>query len=74
MTMSRTEDKTLKSTPPGVLPLCVDLDGTLLHIDTLHESTFAAAFDDWPGPVPASGLACRGQSQAEGGTGRPVAV
>jgi 4-hydroxybenzoate polyprenyltransferase len=47
MTMSRTEDKTLKSTPPGVLPLCVDLDGTLLHIDTLHESTFAAAFDDW---------------------------
>jgi len=47
MTMSRPEDKTLKSTPPGALPLCVDLDGTLLRIDTLHESAFAAAFDDW---------------------------
>jgi 4-hydroxybenzoate polyprenyltransferase/phosphoserine phosphatase len=37
----------LKSAPPGPLPLCVDLDGTLLHIDTLHESAFAAAFDNW---------------------------
>src|SRR5271163_357161 len=45
--MSRPEEKTLKSTPSDVLPLCVDLDGTLLRIDTLHESTFAAAFDDW---------------------------
>jgi 4-hydroxybenzoate polyprenyltransferase/phosphoserine phosphatase len=47
MTISRPEDLTLKSAPPGALPLCVDLDGTLLRIDTLHESTFAAAFDDW---------------------------
>ncbi len=48
MTMSRPADKTLDSTPLGALPpLCVDLDGTLLRIDTLHESAFAAAFDDW---------------------------
>jgi phosphoserine phosphatase len=47
MTMTRPAEETCTSTPSGVLPLCVDLDGTLLHIDTLQESTFAAAFDDW---------------------------
>jgi 4-hydroxybenzoate polyprenyltransferase/phosphoserine phosphatase len=47
MTMTRLAEETCTSTPSGVLPLCVDLDGTLLHIDTLQESTFAAAFDDW---------------------------
>lgn len=29
------------------LPLCVDLDGTLIHTDTLHESAVAAVFSDW---------------------------
>jgi len=27
--------------------VCVDLDGTLLRIDTLHESAFSAIFQDW---------------------------
>ena len=30
-----------------LLPLCVDMDGTLLRIDTLHEAAFAAVFADW---------------------------
>ena len=47
MTMSRLADETFRPAPSGGLPLCVDLDGTLLHIDTLQESTFAAAFADW---------------------------
>ncbi len=29
------------------LPLCVDLDGTLLRTDTLHEAAFAAVLADW---------------------------
>jgi 4-hydroxybenzoate polyprenyltransferase len=29
------------------LPLCVDMDGTLLRIDTLHEAAFAAVFQEW---------------------------
>src|SRR4029077_4552695 len=29
------------------LPLCVDLDGTLLKIDTLHEAAFASFTADW---------------------------
>lgn len=28
-------------------PLCVDLDGTLLRIDSLHEAAFGAVFADW---------------------------
>ena len=31
----------------AALPLCVDMDGTLLRIDTLHEAAFAAVFADW---------------------------
>lgn len=29
------------------LPLCVDMDGTLLRIDTLHEAVFFAVLTDW---------------------------
>lgn len=29
------------------LPLCVDMDGTLLRIDTLHEAAVGAVFADW---------------------------
>ena len=29
------------------VPLCVDLDGTLLRINTLHEAAFAAVLADW---------------------------
>jgi 4-hydroxybenzoate polyprenyltransferase len=47
VTLSRSADETITPAPPGLVPLCVDLDGTLLHIDTLQESAFAAAFDDW---------------------------
>lgn len=32
---------------PLGLPLCVDLDGTLLRIDTLYEATFSAILGDW---------------------------
>ena len=32
---------------PLDLPLCVDLDGTLLRINTLHEAGFAAVLADW---------------------------
>jgi 4-hydroxybenzoate polyprenyltransferase/phosphoserine phosphatase len=35
------------TTPIGSAPLCVDLDGTLLRINSLHESAFSAAFQDW---------------------------
>ncbi len=31
----------------NALPLCVDMDGTLLRIDTLHEAAFAAISADW---------------------------
>ena len=31
----------------ALLPLCVDLDGTLLPIDTLHEAAFGAVLADW---------------------------
>jgi hypothetical protein len=29
------------------LPLCVDLDGNLLRIDTLHEAAVAVLLADW---------------------------
>ncbi len=29
------------------IPLCIDLDGTLLRINTLHEAAVAAVFSDW---------------------------
>lgn len=35
------------STVPIDLPLCVDLDGTLLRINTLHEAAFNAVLSDW---------------------------
>lgn len=31
------------------LPLCVDMDGTLLRIDTLHEAAVSALSSDWGG-------------------------
>jgi 4-hydroxybenzoate polyprenyltransferase/phosphoserine phosphatase len=39
----------LESTPVGsdAAPLCIDLDGTLVKIDTLHESAVAAVLSDW---------------------------
>ncbi len=36
-----------KTTPLDTLPLCVDLDGTLVRTDTLLESAVAAFFDNW---------------------------
>lgn len=45
------------------LPLCVDMDGTLLRVDTLHEAGVGAVFADWriavrlPGWL-ANGKAC----------------
>jgi 4-hydroxybenzoate polyprenyltransferase/phosphoserine phosphatase len=32
---------------PDDLPLCVDLDGTLLRINSMHEAAFAAVLADW---------------------------
>ena len=29
------------------LPLCVDLDGTLLRVNSMHEAAFAAVLEDW---------------------------
>ena len=31
----------------NALPLCIDLDGTLLRINSLHEAAFTAALADW---------------------------
>jgi 4-hydroxybenzoate polyprenyltransferase len=36
-----------KPRPAALLPLCVDLDGTLLPIDTLREAAVAAVLADW---------------------------
>jgi 4-hydroxybenzoate polyprenyltransferase len=47
MTVSLPAIETVASTTSEVAPLCVDLDGTLVQIDTLEESVFAAIFDDW---------------------------
>ena len=35
------------STDAADLPLCVDMDGTLLRIDTLYEAAVGALFADW---------------------------
>jgi 4-hydroxybenzoate polyprenyltransferase len=37
----------VESVPSIPLPLCIDMDGTLLRTDTLHESAAAAVFADW---------------------------
>ena len=47
MSSRHAEDVASRVPISGALPLCVDLDGTLLRIDSLHESAFSAAFDDW---------------------------
>ncbi len=47
MSVSHPLDIPSMEAPSGLLPLCVDLDGTLLRIDSLHESAFSAAFHDW---------------------------
>jgi 4-hydroxybenzoate polyprenyltransferase/phosphoserine phosphatase len=54
MTIELTTPERSSQTPgPGSLasrthiPLCVDLDGTLLRTDTLHEAAVSAVFSDW---------------------------
>lgn len=50
--------------PAGLdsLPLCVDMDGTLLHIDTLHEAALATLFSGWRGAVRLAGSLTRGKA------------
>ncbi len=47
--MSSSTQLAPEATAPEVadLPLCVDMDGTLLRIDTLHEAAVAAVLTDW---------------------------
>ena len=47
VTVSLPAIETVASPHGEVAPLCVDLDGTLVQIDTLEESASAAVFDDW---------------------------
>jgi 4-hydroxybenzoate polyprenyltransferase len=46
-TLHRVEAADSHQLAPLSLPLCIDLDGTLLRIDSLHEATFSAVLADW---------------------------
>jgi len=55
-------------TPAGLsapidLPLCIDLDGTLLRIDSLHEAAFAAVLADWRVPFHIPGWLAAGRAR-----------
>ena len=49
--MMRLMDEATITLPRGMplddLPLCVDLDGTLLRVNSMHEAAFAAVLADW---------------------------
>jgi phosphoserine phosphatase len=47
MTLTRSETSPGSAQSALTQPLCVDLDGTLIHTNCLHESAFAVAFEDW---------------------------
>lgn len=46
-----------------MLPLCVDLDGTLLTIDTLHEAAVWACLRDWRVAIAMPGWLARGKAR-----------
>ncbi len=45
--LHRVEAASTSQLAPLGLPLCIDLDGTLLRIDSLFEATFSAILADW---------------------------
>ncbi|HLY88856.1 MAG TPA: UbiA family prenyltransferase [Acetobacteraceae bacterium] len=45
--LHRVEAASTSQLAPIGLPLCIDLDGTLLRIDSLFEATFSAVLADW---------------------------
>jgi 4-hydroxybenzoate polyprenyltransferase/phosphoserine phosphatase len=45
--LHRVEAGSTSQLAPLGLPLCIDLDGTLLRIDTLYEAAFGAVLADW---------------------------
>lgn len=44
------------------IPLCVDLDGTLIRTDTLHEAAVAAVFSNWTNLARIPGWLARGRA------------
>lgn len=46
-TLHRVEAVVSRELAPLSLPLCIDLDGTLLRIDLLYEAMFSAVLADW---------------------------
>lgn len=48
--------------PVDRLPLCVDLDGTLLPINSMHEAAFAAMLADWSVPFRLPGWLAGGKA------------
>ena len=52
-------------------PLAVDLDGTLVRVDTLHEGVFSALRSDWRGTVAAFCRITQGKAAVKRGIAEP---